>query len=310
MDVCNGYSVDKFNGANVYIRHLSHKEHLFLDEIHDKCYEDARINGAQPEKDRVKLLVEKGVWSEKKEDEITRTRHYIKQLNEGKKNVNLISVLESHNRLIAEETKKLNALEYERIGLVGMTCEAYANKVVNDYYIVRSVFKDRDYRDPLLSEQEFDEIDDDLLSLLVKVYRDASDICSELNLKKLSIQDFYTPYFYLCNDDIPSFYGKAICDLTYNQVKLANFSKYFKQLLDGVNTASIPKKVMEDPDELISFLTAQKNGQNLVNKNQHTNVAIVGGKKEDLAIIGGAQQNMPKKNMSMRELQELQNKNG
>jgi hypothetical protein len=311
LDVCNGYSVCSLNGTNLYIKHLSHKEHLFLDDLYEKFREEAIANGLQSEQDRLKYIIAEGLWTEKREFEIVQKRDYIKRLNEGKKLINYPSILERHNKDIEVETNKLYKIELERLDLIGVTCESYANKVISDYYILRSIFKDADCKIPYLTEQEFDEIDDEILTELIGAYRTAGETCSDSNLKKLAIQDFYTPYFYLCADNISSFFGKSICDLTYNQVKLANFSKYFKALLENVDIKTLPKKAAEDPDELVNYLTVTKNAKGVIDKNQHANVALVGANKNDIAAITGKEQNsLPAKPMSMKEMIELEKKRG
>lgn len=310
LDVCNGYSVASHKGEKIYIRHLSHKEHLMLDDLQDSFKKDAIENGIPSEKDKVNYLVSEGLWSEKRENDIAQKRRYIEQMNDGKKKMTLPSMLERHIADIKKEEEILRKWENERLELVGVTCESYASKVVSDYYILRSFFKDKEFKTPYFTEEEFDEIDDVELVSLIRYYREVSEICSEKNLKHLAIQDFYTPYFYLCDDDISSFYGKSICDLTYNQIKLASLSRYFKSIMESVDLKTLPKKALEDPDELINYVTSTKNAKELVNRNDHSNVAIVGATSQDLtAIQGDKGSSLPNRNMGMRELFEMQQKN-
>lgn len=232
-------------------------------------------------------------------------------MNDGKKKMNLPSMLERHIADIKKEEAILRKWENERYDLIGITCESYASKVVSDYYVLRSFFKDKSLTIPYLTEDEFDEVDDTELVSLISIYKTASDVCSEQNLKSLAIQDFYTPYFYLCDDNITSFFGKPICDLSYNQIKLASLSRYFKSIMDGVDLKTLPKKALEDPDELINYITSTKNAKELVNRNDHSNVAIVGATRQDVIAVKGEESGnaLPDRPMNMRELFEMQQKN-
>jgi hypothetical protein len=311
LDVCNGYSVADHRGKKIYIKHLSHKEHLMLDDLQESFKKDAINSGIPSEKEKINYLISEGLWSEKREIEIAQKRRYIQQMNDGKKKMNLPSMLERHIADIKKEEAVLRKWENERYDLIGITCESYASKVVSDYYVLRSFFKDKLLTTPYLTEAEFDEVDDTELISLINIYKAASDICSEQNLKSLAIQDFYTPYFYLCDDNIMSFFGKPICDLSYNQIKLASLSRYFKSIMDGVDLKTLPKKALEDPDELINYITSTKNAKELVNRNDHANVAIVGATKQDVIAVKGeeTQNALPDRPMNMRELFEMQQKN-
>lgn len=65
LDVCNGYSVADYKGKKIYIKHLSHKEHLMLDDLQDSFKKDAIDSGIPSEKEKINYLVSEGLWSEK-----------------------------------------------------------------------------------------------------------------------------------------------------------------------------------------------------------------------------------------------------
>jgi len=270
----------------LYIKHLSHKEHIGLDDIERACIERARERGLPDEKTQLEYLKREGLWTQKDESEIVQQEIYIRQMNDGKKHIILPSVLEVHLRQLKEGEAKLVQLLTRKRQLLGETCETYAAKIVNEYYILKSVFKDRDLKEAFFSEEEFDDIEDEELNDITIKYNDILDICSDQNIKKLAIQDFFMNYYYLCEDNIYSFFGKPIVDFTYFQVRLANQAKYFKHLFSNNDINTVPPEIRADPDKLIAYFDTTKKGKEMMNKHNGDAVGMVGATKEDLKALG------------------------
>ena len=308
VDVCNGYSCAEYNGGTLYIRHLSHKEHLYLDELYDQFKQEAYSSGIMTEKEKVDFLLKEGLWSEKKENEIVMKKDYVVRLKESLKLIKLPSILKKQIEETEKQENELRLLEKEKSDLIGMTSESYADKVVNDYYILKSFFKEDTLKNALFSKEEFDEIEDTIFIDLLAIYGKSLDRCADLNLKKLAIQDFFTAYYNLCEDNASIFFGKSIVNFTYNQVKLSNYGKFFKSILQEVDIKALPSNISKDPDQLVNYLNSSRNAKELVNNNNHSNVAIVGATKEDLNIIDGdGKKGLPNKPMSMMEMFKMQN---
>jgi hypothetical protein len=64
FDICNGYSSGEYRGDFIYIKHLSHKEHLDLDELEDRFFKEAKDNGIPTEEEKLKYLAQTGIWTE------------------------------------------------------------------------------------------------------------------------------------------------------------------------------------------------------------------------------------------------------
>ena len=303
LDVCNGYSLTKFNGKQLFIKHLSHKDHLFFDDVYDEALKGAIDGGILKEKDKLEYLKKEGLWSDKQDIEIDQKRYYIGQLEASKKNFRYPSQLESHIKVMKIEEDILKKLELKKVDLMGMTAEGYAAKIQTDHYMLMSFFTDNELTNPLYTPDEFDQVEDKEFDQLFKAYQKESEKCSDFNLKKLSFQDFFISYYYLCGDEVYQFFGKPITSLTFYQLKLISYARYFKNLLEGVNLNNLPQTILENPDELVNYLTATKNGQDMINKNTHANVSIVGGTKDDIKALTGEQKNaLPNKNMNMQEM--------
>ena len=55
------------------------------------------------------------------------------------------------------------------MSLIGNTCEKYAKERLNDFYMIKSFYKDKDLLIPLFGEDEFDELENQDLKKIVLV---------------------------------------------------------------------------------------------------------------------------------------------
>lgn len=292
LDICNGYSKMLLDKSVVYIKHLSHKEHIDLDEVEEESLSRAKAAGLPDEKTQLDFLKKEGLWTDKNENEIVQQELFLKQMNDGKKHLILPSILEVHLRQIKEGEEKLQLILLKRKKLIGDTCESLATKIVNEYYIYRSLFKDKDLKNNLFSEEEFNDLSDEELEKITIIYNKSIEYCSEDNIKKIALQDFFLNYFYLIDEDIYSFFGKPVIDLTYYQLKLINYAKYFKGIFSQFPIESIPNDIKKDPDKLVSYVETLKNGKNLLDKQQGKAVGLVGATKKDLEMLNVKQEDM------------------
>ena len=53
------------------------------------------------------------------------------------------------------------------MSLVGNTCEKYARDRLNDFYMIRSFYEDKDLTIPLFGEDEFDELENQDIKKIV-----------------------------------------------------------------------------------------------------------------------------------------------
>ena len=304
VDIVNGWSPIRIGDIKAIVKHLSYRDHLDLEEIQDRYLEHALENGLPNLKSREKHLVSVGLWSDKKERAILDQKAYVKGMVDGKKNIHLPSILSKISEQIKQEELKLFEMEREKSDLIGLTAEAYSVKRCNAHYIFKSIYHDTRFCRQVYSEETFDDLTDSEVSQIVSSYNYSTSYCSDFNIKKLSIQEFYQAYYYLCEDDFQSFFGKPICDFTFYQIKLANYSRYFKHILEGTDIKSLPERIQNDPDELIAYLDVKKKGEEMINQNSSGRTSLVGATKEDIKALTGNDRpaQLPQKPMNMMEM--------
>jgi hypothetical protein len=197
------------------------------------------------------------------------------------------------NKQINEENIKLFGLISERKELLGFTVEDYANKKINEYFMFNSLFKDKDLKYKFFSEEEFDELENKDLSEILEIYNNINKNYIDKNLKKIALSSYYLSLFNLSDDNPYYMYGKPIIYLTFYQMEIFGYARYFKNALSQAKH-SPPDEYYEDPDQLIEWLESSKNVEEVLNKNESNQkktegaiaTSIVGANKEDLAKIG------------------------
>ncbi len=260
VDICRGYSMGRTKeGQTLYIRHLSHKEHLDYDLLQQHYEEVARKVGAQTEEERLAVLTAKGEWGPDKETAIERQRDFITRLEEGKKTIPIPSIMRSQEAQIVQERINLAKLIGDRARAIGMTSELYGAQKLEDYYLIHNLFVDSAFAQTFFSVDAFDDLDQEEVQAIHRVYQDAVEPCSDANLRRLAVQDFFVSYYSLCSDNLHAFYGKPICDLTYYQVRLGNMARYMKSLMDNTNMAQLTPEQRADPDAIEFKHTTQRN---------------------------------------------------
>lgn len=250
-DVVRGRTDVTIGDSKYYIKHLSSLDQVDIDDIRNQYYKEALSRGVPTEADRLKDLQDQGMWTEKDQLEISRQNMFIEQLQKNKTQLVLKSQIDKQNKSIQEARKKIQLLEIRKKELVGINAESYADKRSNDYYIIKSFYKDELLENRLFpEEEEFNELYIDEVSEFVKSYNDTFLIFNELKIQETILQDFYYIYFPF-SDDTVGFFGRPVVELTYNQLKLIVYTKIFKNIFE--NNKHIPEGIKKDPQALLDY---------------------------------------------------------
>ena len=306
-EICEGFSKTFYNGEIIYIKHLSHLDYVYFEDIQKQYEEDAKNKKLPNEAQKIDFLIKNNLWTKKKESEIEQLKDFISRLNDTKKKQILPSAIREYEIQIKQEQDKLNNIINEKYSLMGMTIESYAQRMVNDYYIINNIFKNKECTQLYFDKSSFEELNDEEVSEIIEIYNKSSNLFEEENLKQLALQDFYQSYYYLCNDNLKDFFGKPIVNLTFNQVKLGNFSKYYKALLESVDSTKIPKESRYNPNKLENYINAKKESDKVLDSTGDGATSLVGATNKDLEELGLKDQvvQFPNKPMNSEELMKF-----
>ena len=293
-DIAAGRTAGVVLSKPCFIRHLSYADQIDMDAKRQEFFDEAKREGWQTEEERLVVLRKQGLWDDAKETELSRAKQQVLDLEEGKrKNQNLYpSMVASLVKQIAEAQKDYEAKEMERRRLLDRTCELYADRCVNDHYIVSNLFADAALSQPFFGEGDFDYLRDENVAQIARDYNSSQEGCSDYNLRKLAMQPFFQRYFGLIGENLHQFFGKPICALTFYQVDLLRYGAHFRHIYSSHDVAAFPKKVLEDPDLLTEYASAATKGkENLEKQGANTDDTVVMGlKKEDAKAMGVTQQ--------------------
>lgn len=289
-DIARGYSSGYILSKEAYIRHMSHFEQIEQDDKREEFFNYAKHKGLRTNDEKLKELIKNGFWSEAKEKELNDSKEVLLGLYEGKRNnIKMPSAVKDYMRLIEAEEKRYNEKAHERTVALGLTCEVFAERQLNDFYIISNIFKDKDLKTPLFKAEDIDSMDDE--SDIEKIVKDFNSIlacCSEENIKKISIQPFFQNYFFIVGDNLIDFFGKPICNLTFFQVSLIRQAQRVKAIHQNFDTSKWPKEVLENADLFVDYADTVANSKKQAEENGafEEGSVTIGMKKEDSQVLG------------------------
>lgn len=312
-EVLNGRSTMKIKEYGlIYVKHLSIYDTELLDIKREGYFAKAIKAGLPTTEEKIELLEKDDLWSKKREKEIEEQTNFISRMEETKAKLILKSEVSRIAKEIEETQSKIDETIEEKAQLLGLTSELFADKKVNDYYIYLTLYKDPNFKEAFFSEEEFNELSDIELAIVITGYNSIAKSFSEINMKRIALSGFFLNNFYLCKDNPFIFFGKPVVDLTYHQSDLFSYGRYFKHVLSELKNQP-PPDVMADPDKLIDQFNLQQNQEKMGGKAQdRENIGggstVVGASKEDLEALGMTPDSSAPNVLSLNE--EVEKKGG
>lgn len=301
-DICQGYTYINCDLGKFYFKHINVSDQVLLDESKNDYIEEAKKRGIPTVEEALINLKEEGYWTDKDESAIKQEEVFLLKITEQKKNTYLKSQIDVLNKQINESINKLNELKNKRSSYLGNTCENYAEQRVTEEFLKFTLYKDSELKNLYYNNDDFDEISSDDLSTLIGLYNKTLSEFNDSRIQRLVLEDFFTYYMPYCEDPI-HFYGKPIINLTYNQLRLILYARYFKNILS--TNDKIPDDVRKDPDKLIDYVNANEKAKEKIKDKDNQAQSIVGATKEDYKYI-----NMDKGDRKALSLSEEAKKKG
>ena len=268
IDILKGYSLSYYKSNKLYFKHNTSFDSGEIDHLKQEFIEKAKRNGLPTEDQKEEYLILEGIWSKESNEKIKKLKSDISTLRQTKSKLFKSDDINEFNRQIDQKKLELINLTVERKDLLGFTVEDYANKKINEYYMFNSLFKDRNLKDRYFSEQEFDELENKDISEILNIYNDINKNFVETNIKKIALSSYYLSLFNLCDENAYNLYGKPIIYLTFYQMEVFGYARYFKNALSEAKHKP-SDEYYEDPDKLIEWLESSKNVEEVLSKNEN-----------------------------------------
>lgn len=282
-EIVVGYSIAIFNSEIVYIKHPNNITLLEFDFKYQQKYSKFLADGVASEKEKINLLIRDGLWSEKKEQQITDIRSTIDQLYTSKRNHYSLREINAYNEQIKTNQGFLLELLTERMSLIGNSAELMARRILDTEQIVSSFFKDDELKHKVFGGVE--DISDDQLDSIFSLYEQFTKNTSDSMIRRLSVSNDFQSIFNL-TDNLYYFYGRAVSQLTHYQSRLAQYGNYFKTILN--NDPKPPDQIRNDPEALEDWFFARTNIQKTMDKDEAEgkSTSFFGMSRKELQYLG------------------------
>lgn len=256
-DIIFGCSEFRFKSKDkVFIKHLNDLETGESERRYDEFLYMARESGLKTEEESVKFLIEEGVWSQKKEEEIKELESKLFQFQTTKSKLIIKSQLALLQKEIDPVQDRLTVLNHERHENIGMTAEVFSNKKISELTLQRSMFKDRELKELYFTEEDFDYLEHHEVNECLSLYTEMiAEKFGGDEIKRVAVSPFFMNAYVICDDNVYNFFGKPILTLTNFQVSLMSHAKYMKNLMS--NHKSPPEDFQGSPDKVIEWYELQ-----------------------------------------------------
>ena len=286
-EIIEGYSfVPSKLFGDLKIKHINNFDAAKTDIKNHYYFEKAVSQGLEKREDKIDYLIKEKLWDPEKDKQAKRLEDMLKGMRKTKSKLILQTQIDAINKDIEENELQLSAILAEKETIIGFTAEEYAQRRINEYYMYISILDENGNR--LFKEDEFQELDEEQVAEIMAVYSKNNEKFKAEVLKKIALADFFTNIFYLCEDNVFNFYGKPVINLTFYQIEIYSYGRYFKSLIQN-SEDKIPDHIVEDPDKLIEWAQSSKNVKEVLEKNSGEEAgasSIMGATKEDLAKAG------------------------
>lgn len=288
-EILRGYTlVENKDFGKIKIKHFNNFDSAELDIKNRYFYEKARDQGLPTREQKIEYLLKEDIWDDKKNKEILNLKTMIAGLKNSKSKVFLQAHIDDINRQLEENQLKLAHLEIQKEELIGFCAENYAQRRINEHYMQKAILKDNG--EFLLSNEDFEDLQQDQLMGLISTYNKNTRKFESPNLKKISLSGFFTNLFYLCENNAYTFFGKPLVELTFYQVELFGYARYYKSLMESSEN-KVPDEVRQDPEKIVEWFESSKSAREVMDKSQTAGkegsaTSLVGATKQDLKRLG------------------------
>ena len=301
----NTYSSEE----EVYLKHPTEKDITAIEYSVDLCQSQAKERGIKTEKEIIDQAMKDGIWSFEQEAEVSNLQKSIEGSSKYLRKTKNKSEQEGINKRIEEYQKRLEKISSVRDSLCETTYEKFLNHKRSDFTVLFAFYKDREFKEPILTKSEFEELEFEDVQRLVQVYNAMTSDFSQENLKRIAALPFFLNRFFLSESDPTTFYGKSIINLTVYQSELYAQGKMYRNVLENQEENKMPPEAFyDDPDKLVSWYysnSSVSSGETLSdNKSMKETMhghqgkdfvggaSLVGASAEDMANAAGGGQHV------------------
>jgi hypothetical protein len=230
----------------IFFRHANELDYVEVVRQRHIFFHEYEAKGIPTESERLKISIDSGEWTQDQEDRIISLRYII---SDNEKNLgNCIPEQQAGIKLAVQKDKEeLMNLLVERQGIMGATCDELSNKDASNYMAFLVSYKDRQCKVRYSNTwAEFDDMDADEIDNLVSSMNQTMNRFVENKIRQISVLSFFLNNFSYCKENVSTFFGKPMVEITNLQTTLLSL---------GSRNLSILSQAEGHPPELIGETT-------------------------------------------------------
>jgi len=203
-----------------YVKHLTDKDYSDLVRQKNTFFNEKVRDGVPTEKQKIEEALLVGSWTEADEDELL---SYELQISDNTKRLDKLIVQgqrEALEAILNEIREKLSAKKAEKYKYTTPNANFYALKYFTEILPWNSFFKDRDFNERLYTKEEFDNLEEEDISILNYELNYINSKYNDEVIRKLSVLPMVINPMTYCKKNIYNFLGKPIVEYTQFQMEL------------------------------------------------------------------------------------------
>jgi len=285
-EIFQGYTELTHKGDSVFLRHINIHDQNRLSKLVETITAEKIARGIPSEKDCLERLKRDKEWTDDDELKVSESENYVKNLLQSRKKYALPSQQKEAQKLIDEETAKLNHLRQKKRSLIGQTAEDFAARKANEEFLRHLIYSDENCSRLRFSDEEFGAIEFIDLNHIYDSYQKMMIRFSDENVQKAVLCDFFNMYLPFCEKPW-DFYGVPLVKSSVFQQKVLVYGRMFLNIFQNVE--KIPDHIRKDPKALLDFADSSRNKDKAQSKNsaKEGSTSFVMGTREDAEYMAG-----------------------
>jgi len=191
-EIITGSSAFIVDNRTYYVKHMSPKDAGIIEVRENHYYNKAKSQGIPTNEEKIKELIKDGLYNEKDDKKIEQNKLTLANLARTRRKLYLTRDLDNIDRQMKEITEEVRVLEERKSNLLENTCEIYTGKRMNEFYIYYSVYKDEECKINAFTLEEFEDMDQTELFILVNAYSKSAQKFTNHNIKRIGVSGLFS----------------------------------------------------------------------------------------------------------------------
>tara|TARA_Y100000593_G_scaffold35379_3_gene69265 strand:+ start:396 stop:1325 length:930 start_codon:yes stop_codon:yes gene_type:complete len=275
-----------YEDHRIFVKHLSALDLGNIEEKDKQVYNEAKSQGLPTEEQQLKLIIEQGIWSQAKEKDIVNLEQELDRVRTALDKLIVKSQIQRQRQIIDKLAEKIFAIQKEKKELLGLTCEVYAKKQMNQEYLKYSLRTDSNLEHRYLDDEKYDSIADPELDTITILYNAVIHQITEQTIKRVAAHPFFLNSFLICKNDPSVLFGKAVCYMSNYQIDLFANAQRFKGVLEqGKNP---PSSMYDNIQSVVDWYESQLGTKNVM-KSDAAGGTVFGATEEEMRNMVGSE---------------------